>query len=386
MRKKFGLFFVLLVTFLLLNGKNVSYSLCVADLKVSKEQKYETKEVTLSMVGDVLLHMTVENTSIGKDGKYNFKPIFKEIKPLIRSYDLAIVNQETLLGGVELGITGYPMFNAPTEIGNAIYDAGFDVILHANNHALDRGKKGIQNTLNFWKKNYPELDILGMYDKKEDSKKIYVKEVNGIKIAILNYTYGTNGLKPPADMPYAVNYLVKNKVEADIKKAQKKADFVIVCPHWGTEYFHGISDYQKYWTNIFLKNKVDLVIGAHPHVIEPVEWVKDKKSGHKMLVYYSLGNFLNGTEATGALGNRYIGGLCEVVITKEKGERAKISEYGVRALINHREDKRFGSRIYELRKYSDALSKKHAIRKIHSGFNLKYCVDTCTKVWGKLWK
>lgn len=377
----------LVVTILLLNIIIYKIPVLATDSTTDiKNELKDKKEVSLSMVGDVLLHTTVENTSIGKDGKYNFKPIFKKIKKLIKSYDLAIVNQETILGGVELGITGYPMFNAPTEIGDAIYDAGFDVILHANNHALDRGKRGIKNTLKFWRNTYPTLDILGMYDNEKDSKKIYIKEVNGIKIAILNYTYGTNGIKPPTDMPYAVEYLVKKNVESDIKIARKKADFVVVCPHWGTEYFHGVSDYQKYWTDIFLKNKVDLVLGAHPHVIEPIKWMKDKKSGHKMLVYFSLGNFVNGTIATGALGNRYLGGMAEVVITKEDGKRAEISDYGVRALVNHRENKRFGSVIYELADYNDKLSKKHAIRKNHRGFNVKYCVDTCDRVWGKLWK
>lgn len=390
MRRQIKTFSILLVTTLLLLVFGGSFETLLASHKVPSVFAVKASEakrkVTLSMVGDVLLHMTVENTSKDKKGNYNFKPIFTEIKDLVKSYDLAIVNQETILGGEELGVTGYPMFNAPVEIGDAIYDTGFDVVLHANNHALDRGKKGIINTLKFWRTKYPELDILGMYDKEEESKKIYVKEVNGIKIAILNYTYGTNGLKPPVDMPYAVNYLVENKVEADIKKARKKADFVIVCPHWGTEYFHGVSDYQKYWTNIFLKNKVDLVIGAHPHVIEPVEWVKDKKSGHKMLVYYSLGNFLNGTEAINALGNRYIGGMATVVIEKKGNRKAQISEYGIRALVNHRENKLYGSKIYELSDYSEKLAKKHAIREQHKGFSLKYCKDVCNQVWGKLWK
>lgn len=392
MKKRNEVFFSFLVTFaLLIMGFGAQTLVFAGDTPVynsyTAENRNKTKkEVSLSMVGDVLLHTSVENTSRDEKGNYNFKPIFKHIKKLIKGYDISIVNQETLLGGVELGVTGYPMFNAPTDIGDAIYDAGFDVILHANNHALDRGKKGIVNTLNFWRTNYPNLDILGMYDNLKDSKKIFIKNVKGIKIAILNYTYGTNGLKPPYGMSYAVDYLVKDQVVADIKEAKKKADFVIVCPHWGTEYFHGVSDYQKYWTKIFLNNKVDLVIGAHPHVIEPIEWVKDKKSGHRMLVYYSLGNFINGTTATDALGNRYIGGLAEVVITKEDGKKAKISEYGVRALVNHRENKRYGSQVYELKEYKEELLKKHAMKKIHKGFSLKYCYDVCNKVWGNLWK
>lgn len=388
MKKFFRVFFALMVTILLLNQVLLTKHLWAAVFKPYQKSEVMTnkKEVSLSMVGDVLLHMTVEHSSMDKKGNYDFKPIFTEVKSLISSYDVAIVNQETLLGGKELKITGYPMFNAPTDIGDAIYDAGFDVILHANNHALDRGKKGIVNTLNFWRKTYPDLAVIGMYDNKADSQKIFVKKVNGIKLAILNYTYGTNGLRPPKDMPYSVNYLEKNRVEADIRKARKLADFVIVCPHWGTEYFHGVSDYQKYWANVFLKNKVDLVIGAHTHVIGPVKKIRDKKSGHEMVVYYSLGNFVNGTKAQGALGNRYLGGMATLILEKEGRKKARIKEYGVKALVNHRENRYQGSKIYELSAYRDSLSKKHAIRALHPGFSLKYCKDLCDQVWGNLWK
>lgn len=351
----------------------------------SVKKSEEVKKVSLSMVGDVLLHTSVEKTSKDSKGRYFFLPIFTEVKKLIQSYDLAIVNQETILGGEELGITGYPMFNAPTELGDAISDTGFDVILHANNHALDRGEKGIINTLKFWRKNYPDLAILGMYDNKADSKKIFIKNVNGIKIAILNYTYGTNGLTPPVNMPYAVDYLQLKKVSSDIKKARKAADFVIVCPHWGTEYSHGISSYQKYWTKIFLTHKVDLVLGAHPHVIEPIEWLKDKKTGHEMLVYYSLGNFMNGTGDKRAIGNRYLGGMAKVTIEKKGTEAAKIKEFGVKALVNHREDRNFGSKIYSFSEYSEALAKKHVIKSQHNKFSMKYARNLFHQVWGKYW-
>lgn len=351
-----------------------------------KKEIEKVQIVKLSMVGDVLLHMTVENTSRDEEGNYNFKPIFTEIKKLIHEYDLAIVNQETLLGGRELKITAYPMFNAPVEIGDAIYDASFDVILHANNHALDRGKKGIINTLKYWKTQYPSLAILGMYENQADSRKLFVKEINGIKIAVLNYTYGTNGLKPPEDMPFAVDYLEEEKVEEDIRRAKSLSDFVIVCPHWGTEYFHGVSPYQKYWTNLFLKNKVDLVIGAHPHVIEPVEWVEDKGSGHKMLVYYSLGNFVNGTTATNAMGNRYVGGMAKVTLAKKNGEKARISNYGIKALVNHMENKKFGAKIYELAHYKEEMTKHHIIKALHKEFSYHYCKEVCNQVWGNLWR
>ena len=348
------------------------------------KQKSNENELDLVMAGDVLLHTRLAYWSENGKGGYDFNPIFKLIKPIIKKADLAIVNQETILGGKELGVSGYPTFNGPYELGDAIANAGFDVVLQSNNHSLDRGKQGIYNCLNFWKK-YPKIKTVGINTSEAQKKKLCIYKKNGIKVAILNYTYGTNGIPLPKDMPYAVNYLVKDEVIKDIKRAEKEADFTIVCPHWGTEYFRGISDYQKIWSKIFVENGVDLVLGAHPHVIEPIKYVTDKKTGHKMLVYYSLGNFVNSTMSDGRVGDRYVGGLAKVKLKRGTDNKVRIAKYGVKATVMHNGGTRFGSSVYPLTQYTEELAKKNVMKTQDNMFSLNFCKKVCNEVWGKLW-
>ena len=195
-----------------------------------------TSDISIIMVGDILLHTPVEDAARNDEGRYNYDFIFRNMRGEISSADLALVNQEVIIGGKELGVSGYPAFNAPYEIGDALVAAGFDVICHGTNHALDKGKKGVTNCVNYWKENHPEIAVVGLNGSEEEYKNVTILEKNGIRVAVLNYTYGTNGIKPPSDMPYAVDMLEKNKVISDLKYAEENADFTIVCPHWGTEY------------------------------------------------------------------------------------------------------------------------------------------------------
>ena len=168
----------------------------------------EAPSIQIIMVGDMLMHERVMESGLLEDGTYNFDHIFVNVKDTIENADLAIVNQETILGGSELGLSGYPAFNSPYELGDSLVNAGFDVILHATNHTLDKGKTGVLNCMNFWDNNYPNITYLGINKSQEEwNTNIFIYEQEGIKIAILNYTYGTNGINPPSDMPYIVNYL-----------------------------------------------------------------------------------------------------------------------------------------------------------------------------------
>ena len=368
------------------NVTAVDEALAEGKNEVSSAAKTNSKEgeLDLVMAGDVLLHLRLAYWSDNGKGGYDFNPIFKTIKPLIEKADLAIVNQETILGGKELKVTGYPTFNGPYELGDALVNAGFDVVLHSNNHALDRGKQGIYNCLNFWKK-YPKIKTVGINTSEAQKKKLCIYEKNGIKVAILNYTYGTNGIPLLKDMPYAVNYLNKKEVISDIKRAEKEADFTIVCPHWGTEYLRGISDYQKAWSQIFVENGVDLVLGCHPHVIEPIKYVTDKKTGHKMLVYYSVGNFVNSTMSNGRVSDRYIGGLAKVKLKRGADNKVRIAKYGVKATVMHNGGTKFGSRVIPLNIYTDKLAKKNVMKAQDYMFSVKLCKEICNEVWGKLW-
>lgn len=341
-----------------------------------------TPAISLVMVGDILLHTPVEESALQEDGSYNFDAIFANVQEDIREADLAIVNQEVIIGGEELGITGYPSFNAPYEAGDALAAAGFDVICHGTNHALDKGKKGVVNCIAYWKNNYPDIAVLGINESEEARDTVYVYEQEGIRIAVLNYTYGTNGIALPADMPYAVNLLEEEQVIADIRKAEELADFTVVCPHWGTEYELGISNEQQKWTEIFLENGVDLVLGTHPHVIEPIEWVTDENTGEKMLVYYSLGNFVNWTSGTGeGVANRMVGGMAKVTIGLDEERNARITDYGIEGLVCHLEEGTNGVTTYLLSDYTEELAEKNAIIAQDPAFCLEYCEELCRKVW-----
>ncbi len=359
----------------------------------TEEAPYDGPEVTLVMVGDILFHTPVAESGVQEDGSYNYDAVFENVKDEIEAADLAIVNQEVIIGGKELGISGYPSFNAPYELGDALVNAGFDVVLHATNHTLDQGKKGVKNCLSYWKNNYPQVAVLGINESQEaQDDNIYVYEQDGIRIAILNYTYGTNGIALPSDMPYAVNLLEEEKVVSDIAKAKELADFVVVCPHWGTEYQLTASREQERWTQIFLENGVDLVIGTHPHVIEPVVWMTrdgnaestlEEAHGDGMLVYYSLGNFVNWTASSGeGIANRMVGGMAEITIGMDENGEAFLLEYGVEPLVAHLTEGTNGVTTYFLSDYTEELAAENAIVLQDAAFSKEYCEELCEEVWG----
>ncbi|MBP3204440.1 MAG: CapA family protein [Lachnospiraceae bacterium] len=374
-------------------------------------------QLTLLMVGDILLHTPVEESALQADGTYNFDAIFAHTTDTIQAADVALVNQEVIIGGEALGVSGYPAFNAPYTIGDALADAGFDIVCHATNHALDKGAKGIVNCSSYWRDHHPEITVLGIHDAdpynaelSPSDRPIYFYTKDDITVAILNYTYGTNGIPLPSDMPYAVDLLDEAEVTADIRYAEEQADFTIVCPHWGTEYLLSTDSMQEKWTEIFLKNGVDLVLGTHPHVIEPIEWVEDPETGRRMLVYYSLGNFVNWTSGTGeGVSNRMVGGMAEVTLTKtdhtptdgsgthensgtlenpatpESSDTVVISDYGIKAVVCHVTEGTDGVTVYPLADYTGELAKQNAILSQAPDFSLDYCTGLCNNVWGDAW-
>lgn len=345
-----------------------------ANSNAQKQKKPE--ELTLIMVGDILLHDRVEVSAKQTDGSYNYDAIFANTKDLIGAADLALVNQEVIIGGEDMGVGGYPAFNAPYEMADALVDAGFDVVCHGTNHALDRGATGISNCLANWQEHYPEIGVLGIHDSQESADHIYIVEKNGMRIAILNYTYGTNGISVPSDMPYAVDYLSEDKVIADIERAEAQADFTIVCPHWGTEYYLEADAMQKKWTSIFAQHDVDLVLGTHPHVIGPIEQVGD------MLVYYSLGNFVNWTSDNGAgIANRMVGGMAQVTLVKDSHNKVVIKEHSVTPLVSHVTSGTNGVTVYPLEDYSKELASQNEIINQDSSFSLEYCKELVEQVF-----
>ena len=349
---------------------------------VSESEMIADNSITLVMAGDMLMHTPVNETGIMEDGSIDFSHLFTYTKDMIADADIALVNQEVILGGTELGISGYPAFNTYYELGDTLVETGFDVVLHATNHALDKGKKGVLSCLQYWENNYPDIAVLGIQDSVEEQEKIYVHEDNQIRVAILNYTYGTNGIPLPEDMPYAVNLMDKGKMAQDIAKAKEISDFVVVCPHWGTEYVLEETDSQRDYVQFFLECGVDLVLGTHPHVIEPVEMLVDEK-GHEMLVYYSLGNYVNCTSSENDdIGNRMLGALAEVTITKDSNGQVYISEYSAEPIVTYVSQSQEEIAVYPLEQFTDEMANNSYTIKFDDDFSKGYCEELWINVIG----
>ena len=260
--------------------------------------KEEISKISLIMVGDALIHNSVyqDANRLANYKGYDFKPQIKLIKEKVTGYDIAYYNQETILGGTSIGLSDYPTFNSPQEVGDAMLDAGFNLVSLATNHTADRGKKAILLSREYWNKQ-ENVQAVGSYSSTEEKQTIESKilEKNGITYAMLNYTYGTNGM--PVENEYLVNVWptnnkakyesYKEKVKNDILNIRDKVDVLIVAMHWGVEYTHIPTEYEEDMAKYLSDNGVDIIIGTHPHVIQPVKWINNT------LVFYSLGNFIS---------------------------------------------------------------------------------------------
>ncbi len=260
------------------------------EINISYQTVNTKKETSASMVmvGDALIHGTVYGTAhrLANYNGYDFKPMLKHIKERIKDYDLAYYNQETILGGTELGLSTYPLFNSPYEVGDAFIDAGFNLVSLATNHTIDKGERGVLNSRNYWNQ---QADVLaaGSYSSFEERDKVVIKEVNGIKYAFLSYTTYTNGLIVPTGKEYLVNVYDEDLIKEEIARYRDQVDLLMVAMHWGTEYMTYPTNEQKEISEYLASLGVDLIIGCHPHVIEPIEYIDDT------LVIYSLGNFIS---------------------------------------------------------------------------------------------
>lgn len=258
-------------------------------VKTTQEEKKDTKKemsASLIMVGDALIYSSIYMDAKTSTGSYDFRPMLEKIKPIVSKYDLKYYNQETVLGGVELGLSNYPRFNSPYEVGDAFIDAGFNLVSLATNHTMDKGEQGVLNSLFYWGKQQNILTA-GSYKSFEDRDRKVIKEINGIKYAFFSYTTWTNGLETPTGKEYLNNVYSEELAKNDIERVKDEVDIIIVAMHWGTEYSKGISDSQVEIANYLSSLGVDIIIGSHPHVVEPIEFIG------KTMVIYSLGNFIS---------------------------------------------------------------------------------------------
>ena len=252
--------------------------------KTPDKKENKDKRMSIFMVGDVLINQAVLNDADPDgDGNYEFRSMFSYIEPMLKKYDLRYCNQESTIGGKNLGISAYPGFNSPDEIGDTLVDMGFNMVSLANNHTLDRGTAAVNYSNNYWKKK--NIITAGTYASEEERNEITIHEKNGIKFAFLSYTTISNANVPNN---YVLNMYSNERASADIAKAKELgAEVIIVAMHWGTEYTNEETNSQKQNAEYLSNLGVNLIIGAHPHVVEPITYINDT------LVIYSLGNFIS---------------------------------------------------------------------------------------------
>lgn len=284
------------------------------DFRARDFEIVETADVF--MVGDALLHGAVYKQA-ETNGSYDFSGMVEVLSDIVANYDLAFYNQETILGGTELGLSTYPQFNSPQEFGDAMMDLGFNLVSLANNHTMDRGQKALAASHEYWAAQ--KALTAGSYASFEERNTVDVREVNGISYTLLSYTYGTNGIPVPEGKEYLCNVYTEEMLKEDIASARELVDVLIVSMHWGTEYTHTPTQTQKNLAQLLADLDVDLVIGHHPHVIQPVQWIGDT------LVYYSLGNLISAQDGT----PRLIGMMGAVDIEK------KITKAGKEVTLQH---------------------------------------------------
>lgn len=324
-RKKFFKIFLIFITLLILilGIVLIVNKINKKDKEVNNKEiiasKEETYKLSLIMAGDMLVHDKIYNEARknANNNGYDFKPMLTYIKDIVKDYDLAYYNEEVVLGGSSIGLSSYPAFNSPYEVGLDMIDTGFNMVSLATNHTLDRGIKAIENSLDFW--NSTDVYTAGSYKTMEERNNIKIKEKNNITYAMLNYTYGTNGIKRPNGYESYVNIWdmsnknsyeeYKNVVKQDIENIRNKVDVLIVAMHFGEEYNFNTTWYQEDSSNFLSSLGVDIIIGTHSHVLGPIKWINNT------LVIYSLGNFLSAHEVVN-ISNR-IGLLSSIDIVKE---------------------------------------------------------------------
>ncbi len=373
--------------------------------------------IRLMMVGDNLMHMGIVASGKQPDGSLNYDFLYDGIADFLQYSDIKIINQETILGGNNLGFSGFPKFNSPTEVADAIANAGFNVVLHASNHAADKDLQGLLSCVGLWRDKHPEILMLGIsenipendstynyfkaepkeYDadtaafkklcsqfditpnyvkgeyEKENCEDFGIITLGGIRFAILNYTYGPNLETIPSQINGHLNILCKYNenslainfkelnpnVTEQIKKARECADVVIVCPHWGTEYVTEPSKYQREFAYEMTQAGADIIIGTHPHVVQPVEWI-EADNGNEAICFYSLGNYISTQKDPLSM----LEGLAWIEFDVSGG-KAEINreKTGVVPLVCQYEAMPVRAvGVYPLEDYSEELAKSHGIK------------------------
>lgn len=350
----------------------------VSDETVTAEKK-EPVKISMLSVGDNLIHDGIyeQAKKRSKNGGYDFHTHTKYCLHSGKA-DLATINQETIIAK-SYEPSGYPLFNSPQEVGEEVKKIGFDVVNLANNHMLDKGAKGLSEAIDFWN-NIGGITMTGAYKDENDMNRLEYIEKDGIKIGLVGITRYTNGLSLPKDSALKIIYTSdEDTIKSKIQKAKAECDIVLVNVHWGEEYTTTPNNDQRELASKMASWGADVIIGHHPHVIQPVEWI-DNGNGTKTLVAYSLGNFISQQNTA----SRVIGGMLHYDLTKDYDTgKTTVDNVVFEPIVTHYVRGSHDAQIYPLSQYTDSLAKAQASRLKQNDFSIKYINDFVGKVIDK---
>ncbi len=336
--------------------------------KVEITDPYFNTDISFVAVGDNLIHGNIWKDAAQRatDGnKYDFLPMYEHLAPYVEAADVSFINQETIMAGEAYGITAWPTFNSPQELGLDLVTLGFDVINVATNHILDKGENGYRSTLDFW--HSQPVTMIGGYYNEADHDNIRVTEAQGVKIAWLSYTYGTNAISLPygSEMyvpyfyedPYNFTGIKDELIKSDIAKAETLADITIVSIHWGNEYTHTPNADQKYIAQLMADSGVEVILGHHSHCLQPVEWIEGE-GGNETLCIYSLGNIVSGQDSPIKL----VGGIFSFRIVGDGNGGLKVVDPELNPTVMYFSGWNWwNTKVYPLDLYTDEIAATHTI-------------------------
>lgn len=333
-----------------------------ADTEVVTEEVFKPTSAKLVAVGDNLMHRSCTLSAKNADGTYDFTKHFANMADIFKAADFAVISQDTVLGGIELGATSTEtgIFNTAVELADGMADAGINVVLAANNHIMDEGSAGLNTMMSYFSTKYPNITLLGVNNSREAKDEPVYVETNNIKIAMINYSYGSNQTADLDASPYLLNQYDEDWLSDILKQAREEADFIIAFPFWGEQNSMDYTQEQERQAQFLADNGVDLIIGSYPHVVEPVKWIT-AENGDRTLVYYSLGNFQSIQNTV----ENMLGGQANVTISKEE-DGTHISDYSLDFVVTHYEQRESSEyydivTTYPLADYTSDLAARHGM-------------------------
>jgi len=333
-----------------------------ADTEVVTEEVFKPTSAKLVAVGDNLMHRSCTLSAKNADGTYDFTKHFANMADIFKAAGLAVISQDTVLGGIELGATSTEtgIFNTAVELADGMADSGINVVLAANNHIMDEGSAGLNTMMSYFSTKYPNITLLGVNNSREAKDEPVYVETNNIKIAMINYSYGSNQTADLDASPYLLNQYDEDWLSDILKQAREEADFIIAFPFWGEQNSMDYTQEQERQAQFLADNGVDLIIGSYPHVVEPVKWIT-AENGDRTLVYYSLGNFQSIQNTV----ENMLGGQANVTISKEE-DGTHISDYSLDFVVTHYEQRESSEyydivTTYPLADYTSDLAARHGM-------------------------